>query len=301
MTQLLISLWPLFALIMGGYALRRTGFPNDGFWPGAERLNYFILFPALLFKSLATAPLHNPALPRVALCVALVLGSAWVALLILRRLFDWRPERFGVFVQATLRFNTYIGLATVGSVFGRDGLTLVALLLAITVPAVNILSVYAFTSGGSVSLRSSLLTLLKNPLILACLAGVMANLAGMQLLVGTDNFLALLAAASLPLGLLCVGAALQPHNLRGEKTALLCSSVGRLMLVPAITYLFVSLLKLPGMESGILVLFFSLPSAPTACVLARQLKGDAELMAGVITWQTLLSALTLPMVLQLML
>ena len=67
MTVLLYSLWPLFALIVGGYLLRRHDFPGEAFWPAAERLNYFILFPALLFSSLATAPLDNPALPRLAL------------------------------------------------------------------------------------------------------------------------------------------------------------------------------------------------------------------------------------------
>ncbi|HWV07978.1 MAG TPA: AEC family transporter, partial [Pseudomonas sp.] len=64
MTELLLALWPLFALIVAGYYLRRRAFPNEEFWPGAERLNYFILFPALLFSSLAKAPLNNPALPR---------------------------------------------------------------------------------------------------------------------------------------------------------------------------------------------------------------------------------------------
>src|SRR3989338_5282919 len=76
--ELLLALWPLFALIVAGYYLRRWAFPNEAFWPGAERLNYFILFPALLFSSLATAPLDNPALPRLALAVLLGLGIAWL-------------------------------------------------------------------------------------------------------------------------------------------------------------------------------------------------------------------------------
>ena len=86
MTVLLYSLWPLFALIVGGYLLRRHDFPGEAFWPTAERLNYFILFPALLFSSLASAPLDNPALPRLALAVLLGLGGGWLALLLVRRL-----------------------------------------------------------------------------------------------------------------------------------------------------------------------------------------------------------------------
>ena len=297
MTQLLASLWPLFALILGGYVLRRAGFPNAEFWPGAERFNYFVLFPALLFSSLVEAPLNDPALAQVALCVGVVLGVAWLLLSVLRRWLDWPAARFGVFVQSTLRFNTYIGLATVGALFGSEGLTLMALLLAIAVPAVNILSVQALTAGGSVSRRAQSLTLLKNPLILGCLLGVAANLSGLRLGGGMDNLLTLLAASSLPLGLLCVGAALQPQDLQGETRALLISALARLVLMPLAAWLLVGLLDMPAMERTILVLFFALPCAPTAYVLARQYGGDAHLMAGVITLQTLMAMLTLPVLL----
>jgi len=50
----------------------------------------------------------------------------------------------------------------------------------------------------------------------------------------------------------------------------------------------------------VLVLFFALPTAPTAYVLTRQLGGDSHLMAGLITLQTLLAALSLPLVLTLL-
>ncbi|VXA97984.1 Transporter [Pseudomonas sp. 8AS] len=293
MTTLLYSLWPLFALILGGLALRRWDFPGEAFWPAAERLNYFILFPALLFSSLATAPLDNPALPRLALAVLLGLGSAWLALLLIRRLRGWPAARFGAFSQGILRFNTYLGLAVVGSLHGQTGLVLAALLLALMVPAVNVLSVWSLTAERGVSLRSLLLPVLKNPLILACLAGILVNLAGIGLPGGSDRLLGLLAAASLPLGLLCVGAALRPQELAGERASLLCNCGLRLLGMPLLALAVAHLLQLPALESAVLVLFFALPTAPTAYVLTRQLGGDGQLMAGLITLQTLLSGLSL--------
>lgn len=294
MSQLLASLWPLFALILAGHVLRRCGFPSAEFWPGAERLNYFILFPALLFNSLAEAPLDSAALPRVMLALGLVYTAAWLLLLVLRRLRGWPASRFGVLVQGSLRFNTYIGLATVAALFGSEGLALFAVLLALSVPLVNILSVHALTAQGAVSVRSWLIALLKNPLILACLLGGAFNLAGGSLGGGLDSLLGLLAAASLPLGLLCVGAALEPRNLLGETGTLLVNSLVRLLVIPASAWLLISLLGMPAMETAILVLFFALPCAPTAYVLTRQLGGDGQLMAGIITLQTLLAMLFLP-------
>ncbi|MBS7691045.1 AEC family transporter [Pseudomonas lalucatii] len=300
MLELLLALWPLFALIVAGYYLRRLEFPNEAFWPGAERLNYFILFPALLFSSLATAPLDNPALPRLALAVMLGLGLAWLALLLLRRLRGWRAARFGAFTQGALRFNTYLGLAAVASLFGREGLTLAALMLALMVPTVNVLSVWSLTAERGISTRSLLLPILKNPLILACLGGALVNLGGLGLPGGSGRLLSLLAAASLPLGLLCVGAALKPEQLGGELPALAGNSLLRLLAMPLLAWAVARGLQLPAMESTVLVLFFALPTAPTAYVLTRQLGGDSQLMAGLITLQTLLAAASLPLLLTLL-
>jgi malonate transporter len=297
--ELLLALWPLFALIVAGYYLRRWEFPNEAFWPGAERLNYFMLFPALLFSSLASAPLDNPALPRLALAVMLGLGFGWLALLLLRRLRGWPAGRFGAFTQGALRFNTYLGLAAIGSLFGQEGLTLAALMLALMVPTVNVLSVWSLTAERGVSARSLLLPVLKNPLILACLGGVLLNLSGLGLPGGSDRLLGLLAAASLPLGLLCVGAALKPEQLGGEIPALAWNSVLRLLAMPLLAWAVAYGLNLPAMESSVLVLFFALPTAPTAYVLTRQLGGDSQLMAGLITLQTLLAAASLPLLLTL--
>jgi hypothetical protein len=298
--ELLLALWPLFALIVAGYLLRRQAFPNEAFWPGAERLNYFILFPALLLSSLATAPLDNPALPRLALAVMLGLGLAWLALLLVRRVRGWPAGRFGAFSQGTLRFNTYLGLAAVGSLSGQQGLTLAALMLALMVPTVNVLSVWSLTAERGVSARSLLLPILKNPLILACLAGALINLSGIGLPGGSERLLGLLAAASLPLGLLCVGAALKPEQLSGEIPALLGNSLLRLLGMPLLAWAVAYGLQLPPMESTLLVLFFALPTAPTAYVLTRQLGGDSQLMAGLITLQTLLAAASLPLLLLLL-
>ncbi|WP_421682852.1 AEC family transporter [Stutzerimonas urumqiensis] len=296
MSTLLQALWPLFALIIGGYLLRRRDFPSAEFWPGAERINYFLLFPALLFNSLATAPLDNPALPRLAGAVLLALGLAWVGLLLFKRLRGWPAARFGAITQGLLRFNTYLGLAAVGTLMGPDGLAMAALMLALMVPTVNVMSVWALTAERGVSLRGLLLPIVKNPLILACVAGVLYNLAGFGLPGGSDRLLGLLAAASLPLGLLCVGAALKPQELGGEVPALAWNSGLRLLAMPLLAWTVAWALHLPVQESQLLILFFALPTAPTAYVLTRQLGGDGHLMAGIITLQTLLAAASLPLI-----
>lgn len=299
MAVLFTTLWPVFVLILAGYLMKRKGFPGDGFWPGAEKLNYFLLFPALLFSSLASAPLNNPALPRVLAAVLLCLAVCGVALLLARRVWRWPAARFGVLAQGVLRFNTYLGLAVVGSLFGKQGLVLAAVIMAVYVPTVNVLSVLAFSAGQGTTLAGLLRPIARNPLILACVAGAAVNLCGFELKWGADKLLALLAGSSLPLGLLNVGAALNPRELRGELGALTLNALARLVGAPLVAMLCARWLALPPLESAILILFFALPTAPTSYVLARQMGGDSHLMAGIITLQTLSSALSLMAVLAL--
>lgn len=290
MIDLFLALWPLFATIVVGFWMSKRTFPSEGFWPGAERINYYVLFPALLISSLAKAPLNNPALPRLAVAVMLTMTAGWVLLLIARRLRGWSAARFGPFTQGSLRFNTYLGLAAVGSLFGTEGLTLAALMLALMVPTVNILSVWALTAETGMTWGRLLSPIVRNPLIISCVIGILLNLTGIGLPLGSDQLLKLFAGASLPLGLLCVGAALKPDVLKGEVPALVWNCITKLLAMPLLAWVIAWSLGLPGMECALLVLFFGLPTAPTSYVLTRQLGGDGHLMAGIITLQTLLAA-----------
>ena len=196
MQVVLLALWPLFALIVSGFVMQRARFFADGFWPGAERLNYFFLFPALLISSLAQTSFANPQLLRFGLSIVLSLFVATAGLLWLKKMRGWDNLRFGVWTQGALRFNTYLGLAAVGSLYGEQGLVLAALLIAIKVPLVNIISVWSFSAGQKVGWRRLLLPIMQNPLILACVLGVILNFSGAGLPFGFDRWLSLLGSAS---------------------------------------------------------------------------------------------------------
>jgi predicted permease len=295
-----VTIWPLFALICLGFWLARSGFPAPGFWPAAERINYFILFPALLVASLVDAPVRDSAILRLggAAIVTICLGAACLALL---RYFKPAPAaRFGPSLQGVVRFNTYLGLAIVVSLAGDEGRGRAAVFLAIAVPLVNVLSIIALTEAGAARRPLALLRLmLRNPLILGCFAGIALALTGFGLPYGTGRFLEMLAQGSLPLGLLCVGAALQPAAIRKDIPALACNAVLRLLAMPALAMLIGSAFGLSGIELLVLVVFCAIPTAPSAYVLTRQFGGDHTYMAGLVTAQTLAAVASLPLVLYL--
>ncbi|MFS4437987.1 AEC family transporter [Paracoccaceae bacterium GXU_MW_L88] len=296
--MILITIWPLFALICLGFILARSQFPSTAFWPAADKINYFVLFPALLVSSLANAPVTDPAVFRLGGAAILTILIAAGLALLFRRARPMPAARFGPILQGVIRFNTYLGFAVITAVGGSEGVARAAVYLAIAVPLVNVLSIIALTKKtGEQQGRLLVKTILRNPLILACLLGIAIALSGIGLPFGLGAFFGLLAQGSLPLGLLCVGAALQPASLRHDSRALAASGVARLLLMPCLAFLVGRLFGLSGTEALVLIVFSAIPTAPTSYVLTKQLSGDGAFMAGIITAQTLLAVLTLPLIL----
>ncbi|MFD1091499.1 AEC family transporter [Providencia vermicola] len=297
MSKILLVLWPLFALIAIGFVLRRTRLFSPDFWPGAEKLNYFILFPALLINSLASAPLNNPKLAYLGSAILCILAISSLLVLLSKYLCKITVPRFGAHIQGITRFNTYLGLAIVADLFGKEGVAVAAVIMAILVPSCNVIAVLALSSGKKVSVKQLLLPIIKNPLIISCVIGILLNLSPVGLPFGSEQLLKLLAAASLPLGLICIGGALQTTTLRKEFKPIMLSTLLRLLAMPVLTLIMAKLFSLPNLETILLVIFFAIPTAPTAYILTRQLNGDSQLMAGIITLQTIIAVFTLPIVL----
>jgi len=301
MDQIPGALAPTFLLILLGYALRRSEFVTTAFWVSAEKLTYFILFPSLLVANLAEARLaglpvaaiagaHGLAILAVATAAAIAAGLGWRARL--------GGPAFTSLFQSLIRPNTYVGLAAAAGLFGAAGVTLTAIGIALVVPLVNVLCVLSmlhWIDGNRQTGWRTIVPLLKNPLILACLTGIALNAgdAGLPPIIGP--FLKILGQAALPIGLLAVGAGLDPAAIRGGGRVLTVAALGKLVVLPLLTGGLAFAFGLRNVELAVTVMYAGLPVAPNAYVLARQMGGDARLMAAMISLTTLLAGATLPL------
>jgi predicted permease len=291
------ALAPVFVLIVLGAVIRRRVFLPAAFWPGAERLVYLVLFPALLIGATATANLEGvPGGALIAASWSALAAIGALALVAARVLRLGGPATTSVF-QAAIRGNGYVGLAAAAALHGPEGLALMGLVVAVVVPTVNAASVVCLVMAGHrrASPGPILRELARNPLILACAAGIGLNLAGVVLPGVATSLLDILAGGALPLGLLCVGAGLELRGLRVALTPLGAAAALKLLALPAVTVLAVRLLGLPADLATAAVLLAGMPVAPSSYVLARELGGDAPLLAGAITLTTLLATATLPL------
>nr|WP_298413987.1 AEC family transporter [uncultured Halomonas sp.] len=292
------ALGPLFLLILLGAFFGWRRWPGDAFWPYLERLIYFVLFPAMLLATLATTDVSQVPVARLGMTLLGSMAMFAALLWILRSRLNLDAAAFTSVFQGAVRFNTYVGVAGAAALHGNAGATTAAVAVALMVPVVNVLCVASFVAAGTLgpsSVAKSLSALLRNPLILACLGGIALNVSGIGLPGWSEKTVSLLGRAALPLGLVTVGVALRPQALMRLDAGVWTANLTKLILMPALVLALAMALGLDSISRDIALLFAALPTATSAYILARQLGGDAELMAALITGQTLLAMLTLPL------
>jgi hypothetical protein len=289
-----LLLLPDFLLIVAGFVICRTTPLNRPVWDGVERLVYYVLFPALLFNAIVRNPLQPAtALPIVG-CGLAIVGTGIALAYALRHWpgVDDRLHASGA--QTAFRFNSYVALALAERVAGAPGLAWTALLVSVCVPVCNLAAVWPLARQGGHGYARELL---RNPLILSTVAGLLCNLAGLRLPELASTTLARVGAAALPLGLMAVGAGLQVGALReAPKLAGALLSI-RHAILPAVAIALVIGLGLPQAQQAVVVAFAALPTASSAYVLATRMGGHGGFVASLVTLSTLIAMAGLPLAL----
>jgi predicted permease len=287
-----LQILPNFVIILVGLALARRFGYAPGFWSGLEKLVYYVLFPALLFRALALAKIDfaQAGWLVAAACAFTIAGFALSVAA--KPLFGLGQQLHATGSQCGYRFNTYIGLAVAGSLFGAQGVALAALLLGVMIPLANFGAVAVLASHSE---RGFLLELAQHPLVVSSLAGFAWNLAGLPLPAFADQTLALLGQTALPAGLLSVGAAMRIERGQGPVGAHAWWLAVKLLALPAIAWGLARALGLQGVEARVLILCAALPTATNAYILAVRMTGDGRAVATQVTVGTVLSMATIPM------
>ena len=295
---------PVFALILLGHLIRRARFVDDAFWAPAERITYYVFFPALLIGSGASAELSGAHVWPMALSLfaaTLATGLAAVALRpVLGQALGLSNASFTSFVQGAFRPNTYVGVAIALLMYGHEGVVLMSVAILAVVPLANLLAVTVMVRWGDAHADArtpakAARAVARNPLVLACLVGFGLNALGLDLPPVLGPMLDILGRAALPISLLAVGAGLNFPHLAANRTVALKASALKLLVLPALTWLFAAAQGVTGLPFQMAVLYACLSGSATSYVLAREMGGDAPLMAGIITATTLVAMATMPL------
>ena len=306
MAIVLAGLLPVFLLIVLGVILKRTLMQLDTQWHGLERLTYFVLFPMLLIQTLVKADLSKVPIAGVGgalLLSALLVSAVCLALWpFLKRSGVDGPAFTSIFQGAT-RWQTYVALSVAGNLYGGTGLALASVAMVAIIPLVNVLSVAVLAHFAATEKQSPgaiMLTVARNPLIWACVIGLSINVLHVPLPKIWHEVADALGRASLAIGLLVTGAGLQLKGFLRPSLAALLGVGLKLVLMPILAIGLALWFGLTGANLVIVAACSAVPTSPSSYVLARQMGGDAPLLAQIITLQTIFAAITMPIAIALM-
>ncbi len=288
-------LFPDFSLILIGYLVCRFTPLNRTIWSQVESLVYFLFFPVLLFHSIIKSPLDLGAAGNlVGAGWALGLGGIALAYSVpywpgLKKHVDRRQHAASA--QVAFRFNSFIGLALAERLVGPQGLLVLAILIGVSVPLMNVGAVWPMARQGGRGLWSELA---RNPLIIGTASGLLANLAGLSIPHWLEPTVTRIGSASLALGLMAAGAGMQLGSLQHAKLLGVAVLAIRHFLMPILALLLSRLFGLNPVQTTIFLAFSALPTASSAYVLAVRMGYDGAYVAALVTLSTVLGLVSLP-------
>ena len=299
MTIVLENLFPIFALMAAGKLLRHWNFTTDAFLRVSDRLVYFIFFPAMLFWKIGSAPPNLSGEGAFYAAVALAVGAVYLlstTFIVVAKVGSYQA---GSFSQSCYRINTFIGVAVMMSTLGEEGVRRFGILIGIFVPLIHVLSVSTLIwfGGKRIAPRAQISqtarALATNPLVLACVGGMIYGQLVNRFPGFIDNTLRLASYVALPLALLSVGSMLTLGSLRTHLRLALAASLFKLLVLPAIGFGCLKALGVDGPSFQIGMIFFALPTSSAIYILSSQLNSDPELASAAIALSTLLSFFSL--------
>lgn len=287
---------PLFVIMGLGQVLTKKGLFTGDYISRTTKLVYYVLLPAKLFMDISSTDLSTAFSPRYFAVVAVGLVLQFLVAWSCGDLLCRDRSKQGAFSHACFRGNfVYLGMALLQDIYGGS-VPETALILAVVMPLYNVQGIILLSvkeKRGKIDLRSVLLDILKNPMILALLAGLPVAILQIHLPYVVTKSLSYLQVATSTLALLVVGANIRPAAIRSDFPLLLKISAVKLLLMPLIWGVMSVLAGLTPAQTVVLTIVGAMPSTINVFVITDRMGGDGALACGAVVVTHVLSLFTM--------
>ena len=287
--------------MIAGKLVARAPALRDVDWASLEKVMFHVFLPALIFSAIVAGDFALRESWKLATVFVIAQTALGLAAFAHARIAGLPAASMTSLFQNAVRWNNIIPLALAATLYGDAGLEVVAVALAVMVPLANVSCIvvieYALPRGAGASMRAKLTAVLKNPLIIACLAGFGVKVTGVELPSALSGTLDILAAATLGVGLLVVGAGISMQAIRRARLHIAAAIALKVIGMPLLTLALTVAFGIDGLARVIAVLCAAAPTAMQGYIVARSMGGDAELMSSLITTGHLAAGATMPLLL----
>lgn len=301
MFLILSAILPTFFLIALGKILKESLLKSNDFWNNAEKLSYYILFPALITFSLSKVDFYTIKVSKLIFALVSITILFAIALIIFQQIARIEKKIFTSIFQGSTRFSGYIFMSMTGVLYGEEGVAIMSIMIAYMLIITNIMSVLVLNiytdSPREFSIKFFIKQFIFNPLIISCVIGVFISLLKVNIGDIIARFLNYLGQGALPMSLMCVGASLNFKLDYSKRNVIIATSIIKLIIFPFVALIFYNFIGLDGLLKKMGVLYASLPVPSNAYILSKQMDGDYESMSSIVTITTIFSIITITIIL----
>ena len=292
--------FPIFLVMVIGYILKQIGMLNDNFVTVANRFNFKVTLPFMLFRDISGVDIRAVFDIRYVLFCALVSTACFWIIWGGVKLFLKDQSMRGAFVQASFRSSAAVmGLAFIQNMYGSSAMG--PLMIVSAVPLYNIFSVIVLTFEGAHSgevdpkqkVKDACINIAKNPIILGILAGLVVGLLGIDFPVIVDKTVNSVAQMATPLALITIGAGFEGRKALAKIRPTIAASMIKLVVQPLIFLPVAAWMGFRGEQMIAILIMLASPTTPSCYIMAKNMDNDGVLTASVIVMTRLLAAFTL--------
>lgn len=292
--------FPIFLVMVIGYILKQIGMLNDNFVTVANRFNFKVTLPFMLFRDISGVDIRAVFDIRYVLFCALVSTACFWIIWGGVKLFLKDQSMRGAFVQASFRSSAAVmGLAFIQNMYGSSAMG--PLMIVSAVPLYNIFSVIVLTFEGARSgevdpkqkIKAACINIAKNPIILGILTGLIVGLLGIDFPVIVGKTVNSVAQMATPLALITIGAGFEGRKALAKIRPTIAASMIKLVIQPLIFLPVAAWMGFRGEQMIAILIMLASPTTPSCYIMAKNMDNDGVLTASVIVMTTLLAAFTL--------
>lgn len=291
---------PIFLVMVVGYVLRRIGMLNEDFVTVANKFNFSVTLPVMLFRDISGVDIRAVFDLKYVLFCALVSTACFWLIWGGAKLFLKDQSMRGAFVQASFRSSAAVmGLAFIENIYGSSAMG--PLMIVGAVPFYNIFSVIVLTFEGAHAgeerrtekIREACVGIAKNPIILAILLGLLVGLIGLDFPVVVDKTVNSVAQMATPLALITIGAGFEGRAALAKLKPTLAAAFIKLVAQPLVFIPLAVWMGFAGEKLIAILIMLAAPTTPSCYIMAKNMGNDGVLTASVVVMTTLLAAFTL--------
>ena len=286
---------PLLILMLLGAFLLRVHIFDTATVKKMNAAIFKVFLPAMIFNNIYNSSIEDIKDIKTALYIATVIIISYILSIIYVYFTEKENSKRGVMAQGICRSNFVIfGLPLCMSICGDGVLGKVAVAVAIVVPVLNVFAVISLElfRGGKPSPKKILSGIIKNPLIIASLLGIIVLVSGLKLPAIISSSISDVAKIGTPLALILLGASINFSTVRGNLRQLITVIAGRLIIIPFFGFLIAALMGMRGSDMALLIAAFASPTAVSSYPMALQMDGDGDLAAQIVAFGTAICIVT---------